>query len=628
MSPAPVRRSVGSRTFPYRGGYVVGLLLMVAGVVVAIVLAVNGFRSLVDDVNDFRRAVGRDNLEETLEAGVEYVVYDEDGIDVGPFDIRVIRISDGTEIPTTTIENGTTYDVDGRRGRARVGFQVPTSDIYRVELDTSVSQLTRVAVGGDVTDVRSNAIVQGLVFGAVLVLLGLVVLLVTAVLHARWKVRTALEAQVSGARQALRQGAEQVESAGGDAASRASAWTHDRLDQARAKLSTTGGEPGGAGWQESIAAQARQRLDQIDTQLSQLEPGAGDVAERAEVGRDAVEQADRALGRIQERLAAGESLRAILRDEREAASRTARELASRAPEAQATVTEQVASAAGSVAERGAAEASALGSDLSSIGAGALVDVVTETSTAADVGATGAAATAAGAATAAAAAGSQRLRSALGVDEVTTTEEVADERAPGLPPPPPPPVLDEPEAEDAVPAVAEQTPEPLGEDAAAAAAPPGEAVADAVQLPPVEEAAPSGAPADEVEAPATAEEPRPEPAPPLEPAPTAPGGSLDAPEFVIAPPPVVRALSTGAGRIEPTPAAAEAEAGFSVLAPPPAATRLALSSPERPPTADDAADVAAAHVAADDIAADDDGGGSRSDGFALAPPPAYRGLPER
>ncbi len=650
MSPAPVRTSLQPRTFPYRGGYAVGGLLIVAGIVVAIVLAVNGFRALVDDVNDFRRAVGRDSLEETLQAGAEYIVYDEDGIDAGPFNVTVTRASDGAEVGTTIIENGPTYEVDGRRGRARVGFEVPTSDIYRIQLDTSAAQLARFAVGGDVTNVRQNAIVQGLVFGAVLVLLGLVVLMGTGALHARWKVRQALQGQVSTAREALRQGAEQVESGSEDVVAQVSARTHERLEQARRRLSggttafSSGTDPGRPGWQESIAAQARQRIDQIDTELAQREPEAADAADRAAVARDAVERADQALSRIQQRLAEGEPLRTILRDERQAAQQAGRELAERARQTQTAATEHVRQAADAVADRGTAEGAALASDLTGIGSAAIEEAAAQAGSATDDLATGVAATAAGAATAAAAASADRLRAIIGTEPAGDTdqgdeapqesEDAGGVRVPesGLPPPPPPPALTEPGITDVglIEAVVDDADQGLDDRLVEAATAPveeldrvlAEAAAPVEEVERVVEAA--AAPVEEVErlveAAATPVLEEVELDHPLERGLAPPAVAA----FALAPPPAARPIATRSPGGSRAPSGADGPE-FTVLAPPPAAAPPARTHVRPRPEPGPEPTVDAEPDGADPDVADDAPG---SDRFVMAPPPPHRPLRER
>ena len=54
-----------------------------------------------------------DTIEESLERGEEIVIYDEADVRAGPLDVTVIRNSDGAEVATTSIIDGTTYDVDG-----------------------------------------------------------------------------------------------------------------------------------------------------------------------------------------------------------------------------------------------------------------------------------------------------------------------------------------------------------------------------------------------------------------------------------------------------------------------------------------------------------------------------------
>ncbi len=338
MSPAPIRtRSAGSlQKFPGSWGYGLGAMLMVAGVAVGLVLVVGGLQGFADDVRDLRRAVDTDNLELSLEEG-EYLVFDEDGLDLGPFNATVTRTSDGRDIPTSGVNDGTSYDVDGRRGTARLGFRVPTSDIYRVELDTSVGDVLKFAVGSDVGNSRANAITRGVLFGTILFGIGALAIIITLFRHARWRLRTQLADGADRARAAVGR-VEELADPGEIAKSttrRGASFGRDRLGKARQVLDDVGsGEQAGAA------------IDGLEQQLEALEPALMEVAEAVPAPADLADRIDQALGRVQDRLSSGDRLRDIARDEATVAKETAADVAAQVQATRDTAIEQ----AGAVGE--------------------------------------------------------------------------------------------------------------------------------------------------------------------------------------------------------------------------------------------------------------------------------------
>lgn len=354
MSPAPQRArlaATGAR-FPYRWGYWLSLLLVFGGVVAAVVIIVGAVNGFVDDVNSLRRAVDVDNLELDLEEG-EYLVFDEDGFDLGPFDARVFRTSDGVELATEEVDNGTSYDVDGRSGKARVAFDVPTSDIYRVEVDTSVTDITRFAVGADVGNARVNGIVRGLVIGGLMVAAGLIGLVLTSALHARWKVRDQALAQVMNARVRMAEASPGDDNTWEQATAqqglqKATSWTSQQLERARS--AATPGEHGRRSpLRRRYAERASAAVDQAQASLETLESTVGDAAIDAAAKVGLSSQISDALGRVQGRIEAGDKLRDIARDERDQLAPTAEELAAAAADQRDQVSESAAGLAAEIA---------------------------------------------------------------------------------------------------------------------------------------------------------------------------------------------------------------------------------------------------------------------------------------
>ncbi len=691
MSPAPVRQRTTTERFPHSWGYGLGLVLVIAGIAVAAWGVISGVTGFADDVNDLRRVIDGSALEASLESGEEVVVYDEADINAGPFDVTVVRTSDGAVVPTTSIVDGVDYDVDGNSGRARVGFRVPTSDIYRVEVDTSVGQIARFAVGGDIGNNRTSRIIQGVTIGAILAIAGLVAMVWTLILHARWRVRHAVLDRVQRTRSVVAETTDAVSSSAqeqraGEATDRAAGWARERLDEARARLESEGDHGRSPEWRQRLADEARRRLDQADGALSSLEPAVTEQVSGSDLPADIAGQVGDALGRIEERLQAGESLRDIARGERVAAEDAARELADRAEVARAQaeaarseVEDQLADVRGRSTQHAREQVRGLTTDLEDVASAAFESALAQTGDAGDDLATGLAATAATAGAAAGVAVTARGRDALGLEVEQPETDPASLPAPpsslpappssslpappsaSLPAPPPaafpvpPPMPDTPrelvgggtEPDASEPSESERKPEQSGDESAADVAEPVQS-----QPAPATTAAPATTgPAALVPAAPSAAALLPERAdsrtssrPMVSRASESVATVVAAP--AIAPPPQVRLLPPGgrtrvqpSARAEPEP---QAEAGaegadrppagrvdtFSALAPPPAAGPRLTSRPlDRTAAASTpVADESIPAGAADDVdGAPPTAPPSTRSGFTLAPPPDYAAL---
>lgn len=438
MSSAPVRvRPRSPEQFPHAWGYWAGAMFILAGILAATVMIVSGVTGFVSDVQDFRREASDGSLETALARGAEIFIYDEDGFDGGPFDVKVTRVIDDVEVATSVVQDGATYDVDGRQGTARVAFNVPTSDIYRVEVDTSLGDVASFAVGGNVGNDRTSSILRGIVIGSVLALLGFLGIVWTAILHARWRLRDAVLDQVTAARSVVsdtlgRNPAEGPTDAATGAARRTTSWAQQRVDDARARLDSATGESGGTNpvWRESLATEARDRLGQADELLAAVEPAVTEAAAGSDVPRDLADRIDEALGRVQARIESGDALRDIAGDERVEAKEAARGLAEQGRQVGEQASERLQGAQQAIVDQASGEFDALRSDLGDISTDALADIATQASDAGDDLATGLAATAAATAGAAASAVTSRGRD---LAETPAAAEFAPMST--LPPPP-------------------------------------------------------------------------------------------------------------------------------------------------------------------------------------------------
>lgn len=400
MSPAPVRRRPAR--FPNMWGYGLAVFLMLAAIGVAVFFVVDAIRGFSDDVRNLHRVANQESLTVALEEG-EYLVFDEDGLDVGPFDVRVFRAVDDLEVPTVDVVDGTSYDVDGRRGEARVAFDVPTSSTYRIEVDTSVGDVARFAVGGDVVDARNNGIVRGLVFGAVLFILGFVVLVWTLATHARWRLRSEIERRAGTARDAIAATAEPAATPDArreradEAAGQAATWARERLERLREALPTVPGDHGRApNYGDELTRRAGEALDTAEARVETWESTAGESAAGVSGPADLASRIDEALTRVQDRVRAGDRLRDIAADERAAAEQTAAELAERAREARTTATAAAAELEERTLQRVAQEAETMRAEAAAYTTDALDAVTAQADEQGDELIAGAAAAAGGA----------------------------------------------------------------------------------------------------------------------------------------------------------------------------------------------------------------------------------------
>ncbi|MGI9622248.1 MAG: hypothetical protein ACR2PK_05365 [Acidimicrobiales bacterium] len=417
--------------FPHIWGYWVGFLLVLAGIIVAVIGAVNGVTGFADDVNDLRRVLGGTNeIEASLESGEEIVVYDEADFGAGPFEVTVIRVSDGAEVSTSEITDGATYEVDGREGRARVGFRVPSSDIYRVEVDTSVGQIARFAVGADVGNDRANTVVAGLAWGGFLALAGFVVIVVTMVLHARWKVRSAIPGQIDKARRVLEGTAREAVDAPARAVSagheQVTSWTRENVEKAKQHLPSSAGDSEVSGLAGTIQSKGSEWIDAANQVLTGSQTQSTEGVTTADLPNDLLDRVGASLDRIEARVAAGDSLRAIARDERALVEETVREVAAQTAETQEQVGDRFAATEQALRERAATEVGGAQADLVELGTIAFDDALAQVTDAGDELTLGLATTAGAAAAAGAA----------------VVQDRADKVLEPPPPPPPPAPRDE------------------------------------------------------------------------------------------------------------------------------------------------------------------------------------------
>lgn len=683
---APRTGSAGN-TFPGSWGYGVGTALMVLGLIFGAVIVFNALSQLAGDVDSLRRDVSNGSLMENLEAG-EYFIYDEsEGVGVGPVTVRVSRASDGTLVPTNRVEDPFSYDVDGRSGTARASVDLPTDGDYRVEVRSSAGDLVGFALGSDVGSSRTAGVIRGVVIGLVIAALGLALILWTMVKHARWKVRESVAGRVRDSRALVDQGLAEADAqladvadAGTDLApdaiDRAGSWAGNRVAEARQRMETFGTTASDSGrppsWREAMAQRGSAALDRADAQIEGLTGQAR--AEAGRLGTDGStpttgplgERIGEAYDRVEQRLEAGDSLRSIAADEREAARAAAAEAAAAgrrqaeelrtAPEAldpdlfvagEATVldrfggevdafSERVESIGAEVVAESAASAGTAADDLAALGID-LVDDLVVTGTAAAAGVAGAA--------------------AYTVDRLVGDEPPPPPPAPPVdvavpgaevasPPPVPPPAPPPPTAADASRVDAPPPPPPAPPELLAPA-PPVVVEPEPAPVPEPEfEPEPESEPELEVEPEPEPEleselEPAPEPEP--EPGPAQVAAATTPPTILAPAPASLRAPPRSVERVveeRQGQSAAASDAGFTALAPPPSRLPSVAARPPRPVRAlaspvvstpvDETMSSSASGDEPTDAAASADTVATApatkpTRGFDLAPPPAFAPL---
>ena len=155
--------------------------IMVLGIVGAIAFGILSFIGISNKVDDFARvSPGSDTVR--IDSTGEYVIYAEDG----SFFASVEVISpDGEPVPTSRYLTGLEYNFNGRSGQAVATFDADDTGRYTVFTDTDVAIGTSIA--GDL--LRTILIPFAIVGLAILI--GLIVIIVTAVKRSGSKKRAA-----------------------------------------------------------------------------------------------------------------------------------------------------------------------------------------------------------------------------------------------------------------------------------------------------------------------------------------------------------------------------------------------------------------------------------------------------
>ncbi len=158
----------------------VGIFLL--GLVLMVVLIVNGFRRTNQIVDDFDRVSVGESETFDLEAGGYRVWIEGPGVDEG-FELveyNIVSADDGDPLVTSSFTGSLTYTLSGHTATAFETFDLDESGEYEVTLDSVSSGRSdrNLAIG---QDNPLRAIVRGIVFGILAAVLGFIVALVVAI---------------------------------------------------------------------------------------------------------------------------------------------------------------------------------------------------------------------------------------------------------------------------------------------------------------------------------------------------------------------------------------------------------------------------------------------------------------
>jgi hypothetical protein len=186
-APPPSRaQQIPVRAKPSGWWIVAGIVVIVAGVIGAVTIGVAGFTRMTNTVHDFQRVPVPGSGDLHLTAGHDYTGYFEfSGASSGDTTQGVrIRLTgpDSHVVPMDDFRSEETYSLGGHEGRAEFSFRVGRDGTYHMLTDGGPD--VTVAVGDGLGSSIVGTILLALAVGAAGVLLGVAVVIVTAVLRA------------------------------------------------------------------------------------------------------------------------------------------------------------------------------------------------------------------------------------------------------------------------------------------------------------------------------------------------------------------------------------------------------------------------------------------------------------
>jgi hypothetical protein len=190
---------------PSAAGYIIGSILIIAGIVGGIAWGVVNGVGFFDAIDDFERAPVGGVQTMDLEAG-DMVVYGEksggDGTSaqLGRTAIRPAG-GEGDELTLEQYDAEITYDNGTRVGRAEFTVEIPDDGEYEILSEPITGGATTVAVGPSVAGKLVSAIVGALVIGGLGVIIGVILLIVTGVRRRKFRQRRWLDGYQGGGQQ-------------------------------------------------------------------------------------------------------------------------------------------------------------------------------------------------------------------------------------------------------------------------------------------------------------------------------------------------------------------------------------------------------------------------------------------
>jgi len=189
----PIAVPTGKR--PSALGYWIGALIMAAGAIGGMIWMATAIVGVFGAVENYPTVSVPGESSMSLAAGTYkiFVEYPGAGVDFGvPVGVGAVTVTgpQGQRISINASNFRETYSWNGREGRAIGEFVAPTSGSYLVSVEQSSTgspRYARVTVGKGIDSSVAGQILGAIGVAAVGVVLGLVLIIVTAVRRSRWK---------------------------------------------------------------------------------------------------------------------------------------------------------------------------------------------------------------------------------------------------------------------------------------------------------------------------------------------------------------------------------------------------------------------------------------------------------
>lgn len=168
---------------PSKKGYWVGAAIVVVAGIAAIVWFATGFKSFSDTIDNFQRVPVNGEGEVTFDDTGGYVLYYEgpgasDG-DIPTGQAQLTPVAGGESLDLDDYDSELTYEIGGHSGVAVLTVDIEEPGTYLLESESDGDG--ELAVGRSVGTKLVTSIVGGLVLGGLGVVVGAVIIIVTAV---------------------------------------------------------------------------------------------------------------------------------------------------------------------------------------------------------------------------------------------------------------------------------------------------------------------------------------------------------------------------------------------------------------------------------------------------------------